>query len=344
MRAKDSEMTLEQRILAFDQLGKKINSLSQADFEDLAWRVENNNSWFTADHTKSALNGLTQFLNEADLEAWISKYPFKEPSKAKEVGILMAGNIPAVGFHDLLCVLITGHRAAVKLSSSDTFLMKWLVNQLIEIEPEFEKMISFEEMLKAKDAYIATGSDNSARYFEYYFGKYPSIIRKNRTSIGVLNGLEKEEDFVALGNDIFQYFGLGCRNVSKIYVPNKELLVKFFDAIQGFQILSSNHKYINNYDYNKSIYLVNGEDHLDNGFLLLRESKDLVSPISVLFYEVYENENTLKLALSEIKEKIQCVVSKDAWFEQSFGFGQAQCPALEDYADGVDTIDFLINL
>lgn len=344
MRAKDSEMTLEQRILAFDQLGKKINNLSQADFEDLAWRVENNNSWFTAEHTKSALNGLTEFLNKSDLELWIAKYPFKEPNKAKDVGILMAGNIPAVGFHDLLCVLITGHRAAVKLSSSDSYLIKWLVKELIVIEPEFEKMISFEEMLKAKDAYIATGGDNSARYFEYYFGKYPSIIRKNRTSIGILNGTEKEEDFVALGIDIFQYFGLGCRNVSKIYVPNKELLIKFLDAIQGFQILSSNHKYINNYDYNKSIYLVNGEEHLDNGFLLLKESKELVSPISVLFYEVYENVESLALGLSDINEKIQCIVSKDAWFEGSFSFGQAQCPALEDYADGIDTVDFLINL
>ncbi|WP_041779344.1 acyl-CoA reductase [Belliella baltica] len=337
-------MTVEQRILAFDHLGKKINGLSQVDFEDLAWRVENNNNWFTPDHTKSALNGLSEFLNKSNLEKWIAKYPFEEPKNAKEIGILMAGNIPAVGFHDLLCVLITGHRAAVKLSSSDTYLMKWLVKELIEIEPEFDSMISFEEMLKAKDAYIATGSDNSARYFEYYFGKYPSIIRKNRTSIGILDGTEKEEDFVALGQDIFQYFGLGCRNVSKIYVPNKELLIKFLDAIEGFQILSSNHKYINNYDYNKSIYLVNGEEHLDNGFLLLKESKELVSPISVLFYEVYENVESLKSELNEINEKIQCVVSKNAWFEGSSDFGQAQCPALEDYADGVDTVEFLINL
>lgn len=344
MQSKDSEMRLEQRILAFDQLGKKIKKLSQEEFEELAWRVENNNSWFTADHTKLALNGLIEFLNKSDLEKWIANYPFKEPLKAKEVGILMAGNIPAVGFHDLLCVLLTGHQAAVKLSASDSYFIKWLVKELIEIEPAFEKMISFEEMLKAKDAYIATGSDNSARYFEYYFGKYPSIIRKNRTSVGVLNGAETVGDFIALGNDIFQYFGLGCRNVSKIYVPTKEVLIKFFDAIEGFQILSSNHKYINNYDYNKSIYLVNGEDHLDNGFLLLKESKDLVSPISVLFYEVYENIASLEVTLDQIKDKIQCIVSKDAWFERSFSFGQAQCPALDDYADGVDTLDFLINL
>lgn len=344
MRVKDSEMTLEQRIIAFDQLGKKIKNLSQMDFDELAWAVENNNSWFTADHTKSALNGLTQFLTQSELEKWIAKYSFTEPSKVQEVGVLMAGNIPAVGFHDLLCVLVTGHRAAIKLSSSDTFLMKWLVNELIAIEPEFKKIISFEEMLKAKDAYIATGSDNSARYFDYYFGKYPSIIRKNRTSIGVLNGTERNEDFVALGNDVFKYFGLGCRNVSKIYVPNKDCLVKFLDAIEGFQILSSNHKYINNYDYNKSIYLVNGEKHLDNGFLLLRESKELVSPISVLFYEVYDDTVSLKAEINQIKEKIQCVVSKEAWFEGSFSFGMTQCPALEDYADGIDTIDFLMKL
>ncbi|MCH7415654.1 acyl-CoA reductase [Belliella sp. R4-6] len=337
-------MTLEERILAFDQLGKRIINLESQEFEALAWRVENNNSWFTAEHTKSALDGLVVFLDLENLHKWLQKYPIDEIQSQKEVGILMAGNIPAVGFHDFLCVLISGHKAAVKLSSSDSVLIKWLANELIAIQPLFENFISFEEMLKHKDAYIATGSDNSARYFNYYFGKYPSIIRKNRTSIAVLDGSEKTEDFVALAKDIFQYFGLGCRNVSKIYVPNKNILIDFLDAIDGFQIIASNHKYINNYDYNKSIYLVNGEHHLDNGFLLLKESKDLVSPISVLYFEIYDNLDSLNSDLSLIKDKIQCIVSKDAWYLGSSGFGKAQNPDLDDYADGIDTLKFLTEL
>ena len=344
MRFKDSEMTLEERILAFDQLGKRIINLKSEEFESLAWRVENNNSWFTAEHTKSALDGLVIFLDLENLRNWLKNYPIEEISQPKQVGILMAGNIPAVGFHDLLCVLISGHIASVKLSSSDSVLIKWLTNELISIQPAFENFISFEEMLKQKDAYIATGSDNSARYFNYYFGKYPSIIRKNRTSIAVLNGNEKAQDFVALARDIFQYFGLGCRNVSKIYVPNKSVLIDFLDAIDGFQILASNHKYINNYDYNKSIYLVNGEDHLDNGFLLLKESKDLVSPISVLYFEIYESIDSLNSDLSVLNDKIQCIVSKDAWYFGSTGFGMAQNPSLDDYADGIDTLQFLVEL
>ncbi|MFD2035258.1 acyl-CoA reductase [Belliella marina] len=337
-------MTLEERILAFVQLGKLISSLNSDEFDALAWRVENNNSWFTPEHTKSALNGLEVFLDEKKLREWTAKYTINENASPKEIGILMAGNIPAVGFHDLLCVLIVGHKASVKLSTSDTVLIQWLANELVAIQPEFGKLISFEEMLKGKDAYIATGSDNSARYFNYYFGKYPSIIRKNRTSIGILDGKESPADFVSLAKDIFQYFGLGCRNVSKIYVPHKEVLVKFLDAIDGFQILASNHKYINNYDYNKSIYLVNGEEHLDNGFLLLRQSKDLVSPISVVYYETYDSLESLENEISTISEKIQCIVSKDAWYAGSSGFGLAQTPALDDYADGIDTLEFLIGL
>ncbi|MFN3802235.1 acyl-CoA reductase [Belliella pelovolcani] len=337
-------MELAERIHAFVQLGEKIKNLTSEEFENLTWRVENNNSWFTPDHTKLALNGLASFLERSALEAWVEEYEINDELAPKEIGVLMAGNIPAVGFHDLLAVLITGHKAAVKLSSSDTILIKWLVNELIQIEDRFASLISFEEMLKAKDAYIATGSDNSARYFNYYFGKYPSIIRKNRTSIATLKGDETVDDFVRLGNDIFQYYGLGCRNVSKLFIPNKQILQSMLDAMDGFQILSSNHKYINNYDYNKSIYLINGEDHLDNGFLILKESTDLVSPISVVYFELYDDLDTLKSHLKIIEDKIQCVLSSNAWFNESIPFGQAQCPKLDDYADGVDTVQFLLEL
>lgn len=337
-------MTLEKRVSSFVQLGNVIKNLSSEDFDHLARNVENNNSWFTPEHTRSALNGLEVFLNRVALESWVSQYDFDQVKAPKEIGLLMAGNIPAVGFHDLLAVLISGHKASLKLSSSDTVLMKWLISNLLEINPLFETFISIEEMLKSKDAYIATGSDNSARYFNYYFGKYPSIIRKNRTSVAILRGQESKSDYLDLGNDIFQYFGLGCRNVSKLFIPNKEILKEMLDALESFQNLSKNHKYINNYDYNKSIYLINGEDHLDNGFMLLKESKDLVSPISVVFFEIYQDLEVLKNQLQGIEEKVQCILSKDAWYENSIPFGQAQCPKLDDYADGVDTIEFLLKL
>ncbi|MCH7411188.1 acyl-CoA reductase [Belliella sp. DSM 111904] len=337
-------MILEERIFAFDQLGKRLSNLNDEEFDDLAWRVENNNSWFTKDHTKSALVALCSFLELEALKNWITKYRLPNEVSPKNIGILMAGNVPGVGFHDLLCVLITGHKAHVKLSSSDSVFISWIVKELLTIEPRFESMVSFEEMLKGKDAYIATGSDNSARYFEYYFGKYPSIIRKNRTSVAVLTGQETDVELLKLGKDVFQYFGLGCRNVSKIFVPDRTILTRFLDNISSFQILSSHHKYINNYDYNKSIYLINGEEHLDNGFLLLKESKDLVSPIAVLFYEIYEDNATLGKVLKEQSDKIQCIVSQSGWFEKSEPFGQAQCPKLDDFADDIDTIEFLINL
>lgn len=342
--AKIGIMKVIERITAFDKLGKIIRSLSEKEFENFVGQVENNNNWFTADNTRQAINGISEFLYQEKLTKWIEPYHLNDTINPRAVGLMMAGNIPAVGFHDLLCVLITGHTACVKLSSSDQVLIKWLVAQLIQVEPRFKSRVVFEEMLKAKDAYIATGSDNSSRYFDYYFGKYPHIIRKNRTSVGVINGSESHEDFKKLGLDVFQYFGLGCRNVSKLFVPNEESLRSFLDAIEGYHFIASHHKYLNNYDYNKSIYLVNKEPHLDNGFLLLKESTELVSPIAVLFYEIYTDQSELENKLLALAEKIQCVVSKDGAFTGSFDFGRAQCPALDDYADRVDTIAFLTSL
>ncbi|SDY89030.1 Acyl-CoA reductase (LuxC) [Rhodonellum ikkaensis] len=344
MPYKPIKMTLGERIAAFHLLGKKIQKLTEDELNALAWKVENNNNWFTPEQTKGALQGLMAFLDQDKIEKWLSPYEFPETPNPKSVGILMAGNIPGVGFHDMLAVLLTGHRACVKLSSSDQVLIPWLVQELIEIEHEFKDLVLFEEMLKAKDAYIATGSDNSARYFDYYFGKYPSLIRKNRTSIGVLDGSETKEDFLELAKDIFQYFGLGCRNVSKIFVKDQGDLIKFLDAINELKSVANHHKYNNNYDYNKSIYLVNGVVHLDNGFLLLRESKELVSPISVIYYETYEDQGSLDERLSEISEKTQCVVTRNGWLNGSLVFGQSQCPTLEDYADGVNTVEFLSKL
>ncbi|AWW31995.1 acyl-CoA reductase [Echinicola strongylocentroti] len=337
-------MTLQERAAAFVALGKRIAQMSDAAFDELAISVENNNNWFTSDQVRFALQGLSAMLEEEKVNAWLGRYEPKEVGIPKRVGVLMAGNIPAVGFHDLMMVLVSGHIAHVKLSSSDQVLIKWLVNELVDIAPSLGERVVFEEMLKAKDAYIATGSDNSARYFDYYFGKYPSIIRKNRTSVAVLDGRETEKDFQELAKDIFQYFGLGCRNVSKVFLPNKELLQAFLKAIEGYSFTCSHHKYLNNYEYNKSIYLVNCDRHLDNGFLLCKESEELVSPIAVLYFEEYANTKELEQKLVGQQEKIQCIVSKEAWYPSSVAFGQAQRPEIDDFADHVDTFSFLQGL
>jgi hypothetical protein len=337
-------MTIQKRINAFAALGTFIGSLKGEELETILRKVENNNNWFTPVYTKQALQALCQFLDEETLEKWVEPYDFNAPVKPKAIGLMLAGNLPAVGFHDVLCVLIAGHQAHIKLSSSDKILLPFLLDKLIDIEPEFRHLIIIEEMLKAKDAYIATGSDNSARYFNYYFGKYPHIIRNNRTSVAIMKGDENQLSVEKLGKDIFQYYGLGCRNVSKIFVPNQQTLLQLLDGLEIYKYVADHHKYTNNYDYNKSIYLVNKEPHYDNGFLLLRESAELVSPISVMFYELYDNPDTVREKLKERQEKIQCVVSDGGWFEGSIDFGQAQCPTLWDYADGIDTLKFLKEL
>lgn len=337
-------MNLSARVTAFVQLGTLIRNLSINEKDDLFWRAENKNSWFTSSSCQSSLNGIAFMISEDKLNKWLSRYGKIEPIFPKSIGIMMAGNIPAVGFHDLMTVLISGNKACVKLSSADEVLMKWIINSLISIEPRFEDLIEIEEMLKGKDAYIATGSDNSARYFNYYFGKYPSIIRRNRTSIAVLSGIETTEELQSLGKDIFQYFGLGCRNVSKIFIQSKEQLQHLLDSLEIFSGVMNHHKYLNNYDYNKSILLVNRENHLDNGFLLVRETEDLVSPISVLFYEIYADLDQLKTRLNLIRENIQCVVSKPNYYEGAVPFGKAQEPEVWDYADEVDTLLFLERL
>jgi hypothetical protein len=337
-------MNSEKRLEAFVKLGTKIKGMSSDELEEIQRRAQNANNWFTAESVSKAFTGIASMLEQSKLQQWLGNYYLPSDSSSLKIGVLMAGNIPAVGFHDLMCVLLSGHIASVKLSSTDSVLMKWIISNLISIEPEFETRIEIEEMLKAKDGYIATGSDNSSRYFNYYFGKYPHVIRQNRTSVAVFYGDETTTDYLNLGKDIFQYFGLGCRSVSKIYLKNKQQLQGFLGAIEVYSHVSNHHKYNNNYDYNKSIYLVNGVDHLDNGFLLLVESKSLVSPISVLFFEIYDDEEMLQSILSENESKIQCVVSKEGKFEKSIPFGTAQSPEPWDYADGVDTLKFLCDL
>ena len=334
-------MDINKRIKSIVLLGKFLQNDS---LESIVYKANSKNNWFTPQNNLSALRAIgKEFLGENKLTPWIEKY--NQNNVSLKIGVVMAGNIPAVGFHDALCVLISGHKLLAKLSSDDQVMMTFLLEKLIEIEPEWQSSISFVDRINEADAYIATGSDNTARYFEYYFAKKPHIIRKNRTSVGIIDGHETKEELANLGTDILQYFGLGCRNVSKIYVPDGYKFDSFYEAIEEqAPTFINHHKYFNNYEYNKSVYLINQEPHFDNGFLMLRKSESLVSPISVLFYENYENQQDLKQKMESNQSKIQCVVSNNSWFENSIAFGQAQKPSLEDYADGVDTMEFLENI
>ncbi|WP_339813157.1 acyl-CoA reductase [uncultured Imperialibacter sp.] len=336
-------MKLEERVNAISALGDYLKELNEAAKSDLFLRAANENPWFTKESLHLAWQGILNFLSKEKLTQWTSSYTFTN-GKPKKVGLVMAGNIPMVGFHDLLSVIIAGHRALVKPSSQDSALIRFIIDSLNEIQPELGRQVAVVERLNDMEAVIATGSDNSSRYFEYYFSKVPNIIRKNRTSCAIISGEESLEDLLALGDDLFSYFGLGCRNVSKLYVPAGYALPTLLDAIQPFNQLLEHHKYRNNYDYHKSIMLVNGEPHLDSGFSLFRESTDLVSPVSVVYYECYEDEAALSQKLVANEEKIQAIASWRGQYPRSLPFGTLQKPELWDYADGVDTLKFLSGL
>ena len=323
----------------FSHLGDRIKSLPPETLESLELNSANENPWFTQENIQLSFDGLQAYLNKDDLSQWAEKLQFA--STPKKVGLVMAGNVPLVGFHDMLVVLLSGNVALIKMSSKDSVLMRFVLDELMDIEPSIKTHFEVAERLSGMDAVIATGSDNSARYIEYYFGKYPHVIRKNRSSVAVLTGKESAEELNALGKDIFSYFGLGCRNVSKVYVPDNYKFDPFFEAIEPYGKVVQLHKYTNNYDYNKSILLINGVKHLDNGFLLLQESESLVSPISVLFYEQYTNSEALSARLEQQSGKIQCVVGKG---DDYIAFGAAQQPTLWDFADGIDTRNFLNRL
>ena len=336
-------MNHENNLKYFIALGKYLQHLSSIETDELFYKAANENPWFTKENVELALKGIIQLLNENDLTKWFNSYQLPQ-KKEKKIGVVMAGNIPAVGFHDLMCVLLSGNILLAKPSSQDSVLIKEIIKILIEIGPELKEKIFFVERLNDVDAIIATGSDNTSRYFEYYFKEKPHILRRNRTSVAILNGEETKEDIEELGKDIFQYFGLGCRNVSKIYIPEGYILDRFFEGIFKFEQVKNHHKYANNYDYNRSIYLMNQEKFLENGFVSLIESKNLVSPMAVIYYEFYKSVSDLQVELIENQYKIQCVVSNKAWFPQSIAFGNAQCPSVNDYADGIDTMEFLKNL
>jgi hypothetical protein len=339
-------MDINQRLNILASLGERLLQMTEHEKQELFATMQNHNNWFTPEQSEMALKGIIRYLSLSKLKEWTSAYSFKnnESNPSKNIGIIMAGNIPGVGFHDMLCTLIAGHKAKIKPGSTDHILLPWLVKELKTLSPELAENISFEERLSGMDAYIATGSDNSARYFDYYFGKYPHIIRKNKTSIAILNGNESEPDLELLSKDIFTYYGLGCRNVSKVYFSDITQVQYFMKAMENIDNVLEHHKYFNNYEYNKSRYLINKVPHFDNGHLLLVQSRELVSPISVIYFETYEDADCLKADLNNLSNKIQCMVSKDAWFEGSIPFGTAQNPEVYDYADNVDTLNFLLTL
>ena len=333
-------MTHAERLAAFVALGHRLAALSTDELTELAARARNQNSWFDAPNVTAAVQGVAALLAEEPLRHWAARYP-PEPATVRQIGVVMAGNIPLVGFHDALCVLLSGHELLAKLSADDTYLMTWVLHTLAEIEPRFAAAVHLVPRLNAAAAFIATGSDNTARYFDYYFGRKPHLIRRNRSSAAVLTGRETGAELAALGPDIFRYYGLGCRNVSKLFVPAGYDFVPLLDALQVCAGVLNHHKYQNNYDYNKSILLVNRVPHLDTGFLLLREEAALVSPISVLHHAPYTSEIDLVDQLTDVAGRLQCLVSAGGHFAGSLPFGQAQHPGVNDYADGVDTMGFL---
>lgn len=319
------------------------NDLFFDDFVTLIELSQSHNGWFTPAQVYFALQSWTKALTEENLNTWLADFNL-ENVQPKTVAIIMAGNIPLVGFHDFLSVLIVGHNAIVKASSNDQHLIQFLAKYLIAVDPTLAHCIEFTDgKLENFDAVIATGSNNTARYFDFYFKDKPSIIRKNRNSVAVLTGEETHDELVHLGEDIFRYFGLGCRNVSKLFVPKGYNFDAFFKAIYEQKDVIYYEKYANNYDYNKAVFLMSNFQLLDNEFLTIKEDSSYASPISSVFYEYYESIATIQNRLENDKDQIQCIVSKNV-IPNSIAFGQTQQPQLWDYADNVDTIAFLLSI
>jgi hypothetical protein len=319
------------------------NELFFNDFADLIKLSQSHNGWFTTEQVHFSIQSWSKALTEDNLNQWVSNYDFSKTEK-KKVGLILAGNIPLVGFHDFLSVLISGHDVLVKTSSNDQHLLKFLAKYLIAISPNLNSKITFvEDKLEGFDVVIATGSNNTARYFEYYFKDKPNIIRKNRNSVAVLNGTESHEDLINLGEDIFRYFGLGCRNVSKLFVPKGYNFDAFFNAMFEYRDVIKYEKYANNYDYNKAVFLMSNFKLLDNEFLTIKEDSSYSSPISSVFYEYYEDIKDVENQLAKDAEQIQCIVSNNL-IAKSVAFGKTQQPNLWDYADNVDTLAFLSKI
>ena len=340
-------MNLTGRIEAFAYLGELLRDALAGKKTQFSSRIDQlietqhiNNPWFTPDNVRMAISAIAGELTTENISKWCSAYPGLEfQNNPVNVGVIMAGNLPLAGFHDFLSVLITGNRIIGKTSSKDPDLIKLITDILISFNPEFGNMIFLtNSRISGFDKVIATGSDNSSRYFEYYFGKYPRIIRKNRNSIAIIDGTENNQELKALGTDVFLYFGLGCRNVSKLYIPENYDIARITGMWEHYSGLINHEKYANNYNFYKAVSLVNKENFTDTGYLMLKESDELSSPVSVLNYRYYKSTDDLNIQTEMLKDKIQCISGHN-----HIPFGKAQAPALWDYADETDTIEFLLK-
>ena len=344
----------KERLIAFSELGtlfkENVDKKENKKFPEWDTVLEKTlieshsyNSWFTIDNLKLSLKNWSNSLQENIISDWLSKYNIEDKS-SKKIAIIMAGNIPAVGFHDLLCSLLLNFDCIVKLSSEDRLLIPFIVKFLESRNEKLKNKVTFEsEKLKDFDGVIATGNNNSHRYFDYYFSKYPNLLRKTRHSIAVLDGKESDNDLSELSNDIFNYFGLGCRSVSKVFIPYGYDLDLLFNAFFRHKEVVNHNKYVNNFDYNKAVYLMSKEKFIENGFIILKEESKLGSPIGCLFYEFYNDEKEITKLINNNSDSIQCVVS-NINFNTNIKFGQTQCPNISDYADNNDTIKFLLKI
>ncbi|RXM41400.1 acyl-CoA reductase [Chryseobacterium sp. CH21] len=329
---------LSDYIKAFLAKKSEDHNEDDVDIELLLKRSEIENPWFTIDNQKFALQQWSDLLTEENIKNWLNNYSISKISK--RVGLILAGNIPLVGFHDVMSVVLGNHIPVIKLSSKDKYMIPFLLKKWKEFSNE-NVAFEFVEKLENFDAVIATGSNNTARYLEYYFKNHLSIIRKNRTSVAVLKGDETQEELELLANDIFQYFGLGCRNVTRIFIPQDFVIDRLFESFLGFQDIINHNKYANNYDYNRAVYLLNQDKFWDNNFVMLKEDDKLFSPLSVINFSRYESLDEVKSFIAENEENIQCVVAKEEIGLNAISFGEAQNPGLDTYADNVDTMKFL---
>lgn len=336
------KMNLQERISALAKLGEHLKG--QDDFlEAIIHRTEYNNPWFTKENQHLAIQAIAvEFLDKSKLEKWAAEYPVADLPSPKTIGMVMAGNLPLVGFHDLVCTFVSGHKAQIKLSDKDRFLLPYLLQLLEKYAPGAGAFFEITEQLSGYDAVIATGSNNSARYFEAYFSKYPHIIRKNRNAVAVLDGHETTDDLHALGKDIFRFFGLGCRNVSKLYLPKGYHFAALMEHLHEFREIANHSKYRNNFDYNLALLMLNQVPYFNNGCIIVAENKDIASRIATLHYEFYEDLATVEAELTSRSEEIQCIVAKpDLLSLPTVPFGRSQEPSLSDYPDGVDVMRFL---
>ena len=338
-------LTVVERINLLGRLGNYLSQFDEA-VQGVIELSHLKNRWFTPENTTKALKSIaTQFLNEDLLTSWAKQYAIDDNKPPKKVGLILAGNIPAVGFHDMLCCFVTGHKAIMKLSEKDNIILPFLVDKLISLDSRVGEYFELVNRLKDFEAVIATGSNNTSLYFEQYFGKYPNIIRKNRNGIAVLSGKESEDELKSLSGDIFDYFGLGCRSVSKLYVPEGYNFDQFLEITHSFKQIINHSKYKNNFDYNYAILILNKEKFLSNGCLLLREDNQIASRIANLNYEYYTDLETLEKQLLQDQDSLQCVCTSLAFNDiKTIPLGTSQMPALGSYADNVDTMKFLTSL